>query len=372
MKARRSRCWSSRLHRHGTPFDLLRAAYHLGNRHVPIELKPDHLQIEPDHVLAEMLRAHGPDVEARGGRSSRKAAPTTRRIVGHDHAHDHGACARRHACARSRPTRTRRHDGTRHDHDARSRAGHATTISDVSSPRRPARVGAPVAAPALLQLIWLASPSLPVGGFSYSEGLEAAIEAGLVGDEASAPAWLARPACISASRAPTCRSSRRRTPPGSATTSRASRELNDWVATTRETRELRLQTEQMGRSLSSGCASTTLDDARLRHPRRARAGAHLADRLRARRAPTPTRRAREVLLAFAVGWAENMTQAAMKAVPLGQIAGQRILPALSAAIPGAVDARARCRRRRACRPSRRCSPSSPPQHETQYSRLFRS
>ena len=42
---------------HGSPFDLMRAAYHLGNRHVPIELKPDHLKIEPDHVLADMLRA---------------------------------------------------------------------------------------------------------------------------------------------------------------------------------------------------------------------------------------------------------------------------------------------------------------------------
>jgi urease accessory protein len=42
---------------HGTPFDLIRAAYHLGNRHVPIELKHDHLKIEPDHVLADMLRA---------------------------------------------------------------------------------------------------------------------------------------------------------------------------------------------------------------------------------------------------------------------------------------------------------------------------
>ena len=42
---------------HGSSFDLIRAAYHLGNRHVPIELKPDHLKIEPDHVLAEMLRA---------------------------------------------------------------------------------------------------------------------------------------------------------------------------------------------------------------------------------------------------------------------------------------------------------------------------
>ena len=41
---------------HGAPFDLLRAAYHLGNRHVQLELQPDHLKLEPDHVLAEMLR----------------------------------------------------------------------------------------------------------------------------------------------------------------------------------------------------------------------------------------------------------------------------------------------------------------------------
>jgi len=84
---------------HGRPFDLLRAAYHLGNRHVPIELQPDHLKIEPDHVLADMLRhmhlivrearepfepesgAYGPhgDHGAQGTHSS------------HDHhSHDHG------------------------------------------------------------------------------------------------------------------------------------------------------------------------------------------------------------------------------------------------------------------------------------------
>ncbi len=51
---------------HGSAFDLMRAAYHLGNRHVPIELRPDHLKIEPDHVLAEMLRAmHMTVVQAR-------------------------------------------------------------------------------------------------------------------------------------------------------------------------------------------------------------------------------------------------------------------------------------------------------------------
>jgi urease accessory protein len=42
---------------HGSPFDLIRAAYHLGNRHVPIELQADHLKIEPDHVLADMLKS---------------------------------------------------------------------------------------------------------------------------------------------------------------------------------------------------------------------------------------------------------------------------------------------------------------------------
>ncbi|MBV8619933.1 MAG: urease accessory protein UreE, partial [Curvibacter sp.] len=41
---------------HGSAFDLMRAAYHLGNRHVPLELQPDRLLLEPDHVLADMLR----------------------------------------------------------------------------------------------------------------------------------------------------------------------------------------------------------------------------------------------------------------------------------------------------------------------------
>jgi len=41
---------------HGSPYDLLRAAYHLGNRHVPLQLAPDHLVLERDHVLADLLR----------------------------------------------------------------------------------------------------------------------------------------------------------------------------------------------------------------------------------------------------------------------------------------------------------------------------
>nr|WP_315192898.1 urease accessory protein UreE [uncultured Aquabacterium sp.] len=73
---------------HGSPFDLVRAAYHLGNRHVQIELQPDHLKIEPDHVLADMLRAMHLTVkeaavafEPEGGAYS---------AGGHGHGHGHG------------------------------------------------------------------------------------------------------------------------------------------------------------------------------------------------------------------------------------------------------------------------------------------
>jgi urease accessory protein len=90
---------------HGSPFDLLRAAYHLGNRHVQLELKPDHLKFEPDHVLADMLRgmhlivseeraafepeagayaASGGHEHGHGGRDHGHTHDHT-----HDHAHEH-------------------------------------------------------------------------------------------------------------------------------------------------------------------------------------------------------------------------------------------------------------------------------------------
>lgn len=83
---------------HGTPFDLVRAAYHLGNRHVQIELQPDHLKIEPDHVLADMLRAMHLIVtevedgfEPEGGAYSAGGhGPAHGHHHEHDHAHGHG------------------------------------------------------------------------------------------------------------------------------------------------------------------------------------------------------------------------------------------------------------------------------------------
>ncbi|QHI99575.1 urease accessory protein UreE [Xylophilus rhododendri] len=83
---------------HGSPFDLVRAAYHLGNRHVQIELTPTHLKIEPDHVLADMLRAmHLIVNEAREGFEPEGGAYAAGghshghdKAHGHDHGHDHG------------------------------------------------------------------------------------------------------------------------------------------------------------------------------------------------------------------------------------------------------------------------------------------
>ena len=72
-----------------TAFDLTRAAYHLGNRHVPIELQPDHLKIEPDHVLADMLRGmHLTVVEATVAFEPEGGAYAA---GGHSHGHEHAA-----------------------------------------------------------------------------------------------------------------------------------------------------------------------------------------------------------------------------------------------------------------------------------------
>ena len=100
----------------------------------------------------------------------------------------------------------------------------------------------------LLWLMQLASPALPVGGFSYSEGMEAAVEHGLVTDEHSAQTWLIDQLHLVQARSELAVISQAmrawRTHDKAAL-----QQLNDWVMQTRETFEMRLQTEQMGRSL---------------------------------------------------------------------------------------------------------------------------
>lgn len=225
-----------------------------------------------------------------------------------------------------------------------------------------------IPASSLLQLIWLASPALPVGGFSYSEGLEAAVECGEVTTEAMAVRWLSDQLQLALTRGdlaviaqaiPAWREDR---------VDRIA-ELNAWVLQTRETGELRAQAEQMGRSLlewlrnHEGASATHIEACARLQPTYPVAYALAASQTAAG--------VRDCLLAYAFGWAENMMQAALKSVPLGQSAGQRILAQLSRDIPEAVETAMRLPddERQAFSPMLAILSA---QHETQYSRLFRS
>ena len=226
-----------------------------------------------------------------------------------------------------------------------------------------------LAAAALIELMRLASPALPVGGFSYSEALESAVDAGLVTDLHQARAWLLDQLHLNLAHSdlPVVASAFNAWRRGDV---ERARELNQWVTMTRETRELAQQSQQMGRSLVEWMRQRELHDPLL-EPAAAFSPAPtwpLAYALAASRTGAPQR---EALIAFAVGWAENMVQAAIKAVPLGQSAGQRLLDALGEEIPRAVDAAIVMpdSQRQAFAPMLAILSSL---HETQYSRLFRS
>jgi urease accessory protein len=232
--------------------------------------------------------------------------------------------------------------------------------------RPPAR---PLSANALLELMRLASPSLPVGGFSYSEGLEAAVDAALVTNEAEAQRWLLDQLHLALGRADL---------PIVARALAAWRrldedrivELNAWFQATRESSEPRLQTEQTGRSLAQWLKLRGAADPRLRHLESLKPAPTWPIAFALAAADTDAS-PRDVLVAFAAGWAENMTQAAIRSVPLGQSAAQRILSALAAEIPAVVAAALGIgmAEMQAFTPMLAIVSA---QHEEQYSRLFRS
>lgn len=222
-------------------------------------------------------------------------------------------------------------------------------------------------ASSLLQLIWLASPALPIGGFSYSEGLEAGVEWGGLDGEARAGEWIADQLHLSLARGdlPVVAQAIIAWRAGDGTRVRA---LNDWVLRTRESAEFLLQTEQMGRSF--------VEWLKLRHDDVADAFGDLAACITypvafAFAASRTQASVRDGCLTFAFGWAENMTGAAVKSVPLGQSSGQRMLGRLALEIPAAVDRALALAddERQAFAPMLAIHSA---RHETQYSRLFRS
>ncbi len=229
----------------------------------------------------------------------------------------------------------------------------------------------PLPPASLLQLIWLASPALPVGGFSYSEGLEVAVERAGITTEGAAATWLEAQLQLTQARGDMAALQQALAAWRASDHARV-RALNDWVLQTRETSEMRLQTEQMGRSFADWLRNHHAGDAdRLRDVALLAALPPTYPIAFALAAASTEAGARDVLLAYTFGWAENMVQAAIKAVPLGQSAGQRILARLAAAIPAAVDQALRTgdADRQAFSPMLAILSA---QHETQYSRLFRS
>lgn len=226
----------------------------------------------------------------------------------------------------------------------------------------------PLPAASLLQLIWLASPALPVGGFSYSEGLESGVDRAGVATESIASDWLCDQLQLSLARGDLAVIAQAIPAWRNADLARV-KALNDWVLQTRETSELRAQAEQMGRSLlewlrNHHSVSTEHIEACVQLPPTYPVAYALAASPLVACVP-------DCLTAYAFGWAENMMQAALKSVPLGQSAGQRILARLAAEIPGAVNNAMAIgdEERQAFSPMLAILSS---QHETQYSRLFRS
>jgi urease accessory protein len=101
---------------HGTPFDLLRAAYHLGNRHVPLELQPDRLLLEPDHVLADMLRMqHLIVTETASAFEPEGGAYGAGAHAGHAHGHDHAHAKHEHEHGHGHG-HEHKHEHAGHDH----------------------------------------------------------------------------------------------------------------------------------------------------------------------------------------------------------------------------------------------------------------
>jgi urease accessory protein len=209
----------------------------------------------------------------------------------------------------------------------------------------------------LARLLQLASPALPVGAYSYSGALEAAIEAGEVKDAASAGRWIGDVLEYSVARleAPVLA---RMLAEGA-----DSARWNAFFLAARETAELRAETVQMGYSLDRLLPALGVEPLALAEPSYPAAFAQAARAWGI--AP------REALVAYLWAWTENQVVAAVKAVPLGQTEGQRLLAALGArldtlagqALLLADDEIANFAPRLALLSAR---------HETQYSRLFRS
>ena len=223
------------------------------------------------------------------------------------------------------------------------------------------------AALALSRLLQLASPMLPVGAYAYSQGLEAAVEAGVVRDAATADGWIADVLVLYLARFELpilWRMHRGWAGEGDPAAS------NTRFLAGRDTAEARAETLQMGYSLVRLISDLgSIEDAALARLRAIEPVTYpLAYAFVAVAWGIPVEAA---VQAAAWSWAENQVAAAMKAIPIGQVAGQRILLELGGRLPGIVAALADFGDDEISNFAPGLSLASS-RHETQYSRLFRS
>jgi urease accessory protein len=222
---------------------------------------------------------------------------------------------------------------------------------------------------ALARLLQLASPTLPVGAYSYSQGLESAVEERMVVNAETAERWIGDLLRLGVARleAPLwCRLERawEQCDPG------AVQQWNDFFLATRETAELRAETMQMGYSLARLLADigeferAALDSlaevAHIAFP------AAFAFAVAGWNIP-----AQSALIAYLWSWLENQVMAAVKCVPLGQTDGQRLLARLGAHLPALAQQILAAVDDQLCNFTPALAIASS-RHETQYSRLFRS
>ncbi|MES2025764.1 MAG: urease accessory UreF family protein [Pseudomonadota bacterium] len=224
-------------------------------------------------------------------------------------------------------------------------------------------------AQALLHLLQLSSPSLPIGAYSYSQGLEAAIENGTVKDEASAKRWIidVLHEVVARFEAPVLWRLLQ------AFSDRDAVAVNLWTErfiAARDTAEFRAETIQMGYSLGKLCSDLQLGDAELLALLQAQTEVPLPTAL-AYAAVTLNVPSEAALLGMLFSWAENQVLVCVKSVPLGQVAGQRLLLSLQTELEVAAQLAQQL-------PDEELSNWSPGlsllsmQHEVQYSRLYRS
>lgn len=222
---------------------------------------------------------------------------------------------------------------------------------------------------ALVRLLQLASPALPIGAYSYSQGLEWMAESGTIRDAAAMQAWIddLLHNVIATGEAPVLWRLLHAIDGGDLA---LFVEWNAWFRSSREGAELRAETLQTGGSLVKLLADLeVLDDT-------ARAATAAAEPITLPAAFALAVRAWSIphddaVAAYLWSWLENQVLAMLKAMAVGQVAGQRMLLALGTAIPALVV--------RSCTVVDDDITSFAPglalasaRHETQYSRLFRS